>query len=199
MSITSKANTESIFTWIKDETTGHEYLQVEHAVIMYKNFAGSPDRFNVNGGKRTFNLVLSESAAQELKELGWNVKEKAPRNADEDFLYTTEIVVNMNARRKPKLWLCTDKNGKKRMSELDESTMSLLDDGEFSNIDIIINPWKHDKNKDYSIKGYLHSLWATQASGLNFGDKYAEFEEVNDPAAGIAPSEDDDDDGELPF
>ena len=197
MTLTEKANNESVFTWVKDQTTGHEYLSVEHAVLIFKNFSGAPTKFVPQGGKRTFNVVLSDEAASELKELGWNVKEKAPRNPDEEFMYTTEIVINMNARRQPHLWLCSEKNGKKRMTMLDENTMSLLDDGEFSNIDIIINPWKHDKSKDFSVKGYLHAIWATQSAGVDFGDKYAEFEIANDPAANAHPT--DEDDGDLPF
>ncbi len=65
MSITSKANNESVFAWVEDGNH-RTYLSVEHAVLMYKNFEGRPDRFNIKGGKRTFNLVLSNDAAKEL-------------------------------------------------------------------------------------------------------------------------------------
>ena len=42
MSITTKANNESRFIWLDNGD-----LSVEHAVLMYKNFEGRPDRFNV--------------------------------------------------------------------------------------------------------------------------------------------------------
>lgn len=197
MSITSRANTDSVFTWITD-SFGHQLLSVEHAVLIYKNFEGRPDKFNVKGGKRTFNLVLSNDAAAELKELGWNVKEKPPRDVDEEFLYTTEIVVNMDSKRPPKIFLCSEKNGKKRMVKLEADMLKELDVGEFSNIDVVINPYEHDKDARFRYKGYCSELYAMQAVNTNFGSKYANFEQVNDPAAGIAPSEDDDD-GDLPF
>lgn len=197
MSITSKANTESIFTWVTD-ANNRTYLSVEHAVLMYKNFEGRPDRFNIKGGKRTFNLVLSNEAAKELKELGWNVKEKAPRDIDEDWLYTTEIVVNMDSQYPPKMYICTEKNGKKRMIRLDADMVKELDTGEFSNIDVVINPYEHDKDARFRYKGYCHKLFATQAVSTDFGDKYADYELANDPAIVAHPSEDDDD-GDLPF
>jgi hypothetical protein len=166
---------------------------------MYKNFEGRPDRFNVKGGKRTFNLVLSNDAATELKELGWNVKEKAPRDVDEDWLYTTEIVVNMDSLYPPKIYICTEKKGKKRMILLSADMIKELDTGEFSNIDVVINPYEHDKDARFRYKGYCHKLYATQAVSTEFGDKYADYELANDPAMTDHPSEDDDDDGTLPF
>ena len=196
MSITSKANTESIFKWVED-ANHRTYLSVEHAVLMYKNFEGRPDKFNVKGGKRTFNLVLSNDAAAELKELGWNVKEKAPRDVDEDWLYTTEIVVNMDSMYPPKLYICTEKKGKKRMILLDADMIKELDTGEFSNIDVVINPYEHDKDARFRYKGYCHKLFATQSVSTDFGDKYADFELANDPAAFAHPEEEDD--GDLPF
>lgn len=194
MSITTKANTESKYVWLENGN-----LSVEHAVIMYKNFEGRPDRFNVKGGKRTFNLVLSNAAAEELKELGWNIKEKPPRDADEEWLYTTEIVVNMESKYPPQIYLCSEKKGKKRMVRLDADMLKELDSGEFSNIDLIIHPYVHDKDARFRYKGYCQSLWAMQSASTEFGSKYADFELANDIAASIAPSEDDDDDGDLPF
>lgn len=201
MSITSKANNESEFIWLQKEENGilRTYLKVNHAVIMYRNFSGAPGKFTPQGGKRTFNLVLSADIAQELKEQGWNVKEKPPRDVDEDWLYTTEIVINTNSPKPPHLYLCYEKNGESFMTRLPEESFGLLDNGEFSNIDLIINPWQHTKSKDYTVKGYLHTMWAMQAASLDFEGKYANFKLVNDmddPAASIAPSEDEDD---LPF
>lgn len=193
MTITERANNESRFVWLENGD-----LSVEHAVLMYKNFEGRPDRFNVKGGKRTFNLVLSNAAAEELRELGWNVKERPPRDVDEDFLYTTEIVVNMDSKYPPKIYLCSEKKGKKRMVRLDADMIKELDSGEFSNIDVIIHPYEHDKDARYRFKGYCHSLYAMQSATADFGSKYADFELANDPAASIGPSEDDDD-GDLPF
>lgn len=195
MSITSDANTKSIFSWITDGNN-RTYLSIEHAILMYKNFEGRPTKFDPKGGKRTVNVVLSNEAAQELKDLGWNVKEKAPRDVDEDWLYTTEIVINMESQYPPKIYLCTEKKGKKRMALLDSDTIKLLDTGEFSNIDIVINPYEHDKDARFRFKGYCHKLYATQSTSTDFGDKYVDFELANDPVSGIGPSEDD---GDLPF
>ena len=54
--------------------TENRELVVENAVIMWSNFGGSPTKFNPDGGKRTFDLVLTERVAMSLISDGWNVK-----------------------------------------------------------------------------------------------------------------------------
>ena len=49
-------------------------LNVENAVLLFKNFAGEPTRVNPAGGKRTFNLVLNQEYAEKLHAQSWNVK-----------------------------------------------------------------------------------------------------------------------------
>lgn len=190
MSITSEA-AKSKFVWLENGD-----LSVEGAVIMYRNFEGRPTQFNAKGGKRTFNVVLSEPVANELKELGWNIREKAPRDVDEDWLYTTEIVINTESKFPPKVFLCSDRNGHKRMSQLEPETLKILDTGEFSNIDLIIHPYQHARDAKYQYKGYLKTLYAMQSENVDFAGKYANYLQTNDPGS---PPDDPDDDGNLPF
>ena len=48
-------------------------LVVEGGAIIYRNFAGQPTKFNPNGGKRTFALVIPQMVADQLIDRGWNV------------------------------------------------------------------------------------------------------------------------------
>ena len=77
----------------------------EDAVIIWTNFEGRATKFNPNGGKRTFALVLTEEVAAMLREEGWNVKTRDGRDEGDDPLYFTEIVVNMESQFPPKVVL----------------------------------------------------------------------------------------------
>ena len=59
-------------------------LSVENAVIIWTNFEGRATKFNPNGGKRTFALVLTEEVAEMLREEGWNVKTREGRDEGDD-------------------------------------------------------------------------------------------------------------------
>lgn len=170
-------------------------LRVENAVIFWTNFAGNPTKFNPNGGKRTFNLGLSPAVAQELRENGWNVKERPGREEDDDILYYTEIVVNMKSKYLPKVYLCSEFRGKKNMHRLYEDTIGELDDIRYENVDIVINPHEHGVGQ-YKYKGYANELIVTQLESELFGGKYADYD-IDDGVMYSIPEEDGEDD--LPF
>ena len=69
------ANTESKFDLLINGN-----LNVENAVMIYKNFSGKPTRVNPAGGKRTFSLALNKEFAERLSDMGWNVKVKEVRD-----------------------------------------------------------------------------------------------------------------------
>ncbi len=167
MSLLSKAENDSIFTTL---TNGD--ISIEHAVVIWSNFAGRPTKFNPQGGKRTFNIVLPRKIADELTANGWNVKVREPRDEDDDPLIFTEIVLNMDSQYPPKVYLCSEFGGKKSMNTLDGSTVGELDDLEIENFDIIIHPYEHGRTEEYRIKGYANSIYATQAHNFDFGGKY---------------------------
>ena len=84
----------SNLNWTYDEATGR-YI-VKGARILFPNFEGHEDAFNQNG-KRNFRLQLSESLAEELKSRGAFVRERPPRNEDEDPQYLVKIGVYKNS------------------------------------------------------------------------------------------------------
>ena len=183
MSFASRAK-ESIF--------GHDErgnLTVENAVIFWTNFKGEPTKFNPQGGKRTFNLALSEEVAMDLRENGWNVKERQPYDEDDDILYYTECVLNMRSQYIPRVFLCTEWNGKKSMRRLYDDNVGELDGMRYENVDVVIHPHEHGVG-EYICKGYCNTLVATQAKSELFGGKYDDYMMEND-----SPVEEE----ELPF
>lgn len=170
MSSYAEKTKASIYSW---DQRGN--LKVEHAVIFWTNFRGDPTRFNPAGGKRVFNLGLTPAMAEELTEAGWNVHERAGREEDDDPLFFTEIVVNMKSQYLPRVYLCTERLGKKRMVRLYEDTIGELDNMRYENVDVVIHPHEHNVGA-YTFKGYANELIVTQAESELFGGKYAEYE-----------------------
>lgn len=175
MSWTSKAK-ESMFA---RDNNGN--LLVRDAVIMqgrnangnWSNFSGRKTKVNPNGGKRTFNIVLPEDVALELRDEGWNIKMMQPRDDQEDILYFTEIVLNMEKKVEPDVYLCTEWAGKKKKTRLHGDDVGQLDDIRFAHADVNIYPHMHDKG----IKGHCNQLVVIQAKNDLFDGRYDEYEE----------------------
>ena len=129
-------------------------LNVENAVMIYKNFSGKPTFVNPQGGKRTFSLVLNKEFGERLSDMGWNVKVKEVRDQLEegektrtvswqDYVSTfatefdhaliyTEIVVNEESEYPPKIYKVSEFNGEKTMALIPPEQWSRLDESELS-------------------------------------------------------------------
>lgn len=166
MSYASRAK-ESKFSW---DDRGN--LVVENAVIFWTNFKGEPTRFNPQGGKRTLNLALTDAVAEDLRNEGWNIKDRDPFDEQDDILHFTECVLNMNSRFEPRVMLCTEWKGRKTMTALHGDSVGKLDDIRCENVDLVIHPHQHDKG----CKGYVNTLVATQAKSDLFGGKYDDYD-----------------------
>ena len=151
-------------------------LSIEGAIIIWTNFEGRPTKFNPAGGKRTFVLVLTDTVAEELRNEGWNIKTREPREEGEDPLFFTEIVINMDSKFPPKVVLYSEFNGKKSANKLTSETIRQLDSINIANVDVIIHPYEHNFSSVANVKGYANALYITQAPDSNFGGKYAEYE-----------------------
>ena len=173
MSLLSRAE-KSIF---KKLNSGE--LVVENAVIIWTNFAGAPTKYDRNGGKRTFNLVLPEYMADELTADGWNVKTREARDEDGDPLYFTEIAINLDARKPPMFTVYTEFAGKKRARPLRGDAVGELDNIDIESVDLVIGVHRYDGEK-YTAKGYANVVNVIQAKDEYFGDKYADYYEDED-------------------
>ena len=130
-------------------------LIVKDASILFSNFAGAPDIYHATGGNRVFNLVLSDDFAQELKNIGWNVK--PIENQDGDITYMTEIRVNMDSSWPPMVVLYSEFRGKRTATRLDADTIGRLDTGRYNSIKLAINPHEHNVG-NFKYKGYLREM-----------------------------------------
>ena len=151
-------------------------LSVENAVIIWTNFSGGPTKYNSVGGKRTFTLVLSEEIADALKDEGWNIKFREPKDPDDDPLIYTEIVVNMESAYPPTVVLYSEFRGRKKANPLDSESIARLDSINIDNVDLIIHPYEHGRTSAFRVKGYARAIHVIQGQDGYFNGKYADWE-----------------------
>lgn len=139
-------------------------LSIENAKIGFRNFRGIEKKFNP-AGQRNFAVFLSEDDAEEVKNLGWNVKQTKPRdNFDPEYYLSVKVKFGY---RPPNVWLITSRN----KTKLDEDTVGMLDYAEISNIDIVIQPYEYDVNGKQGVTAYLKSAYVTIEED-EFASKY---------------------------
>ena len=117
--------------------------------------------------------------ADQLIDRGWNVKHRPPRDEEEDDMYYTEIVVNMESEFPPRINLLTRYGEKENMVQLNEENVSLLDTSILTDIDLVIHPYAHGRTNaaGATVKGYLKTMYATTEPVVDFGGKYSRFME----------------------
>ena len=139
-----------------------ETLMVEGAGQMdilpgqFRNFRGEKRKYN-DEGKRNFNLALNldTDALDELAATGLKIKELPPR--DEEYgdqpLRFVKVNVAYGGQQPPNLYLV---NGKK-MKELNQNELALLDGARFTNVDLVIRTYHRDEETTtlYLQKGYF--------------------------------------------
>lgn len=131
-------------------------LIMENAKIRFRNFSGRPDEFT-REGDRSFALVIDdEDLANKLKEDGWNVRMRMPKNDGEDPWYYLKVKVNFGGFS-PKIIEVTSRN---RVS-LNEETVGILDSAELKSVDVEISPYHWEIGGRSGITAYLKTMYAT--------------------------------------
>ena len=120
-------------------------LQIDEARIIFRNFSGTPSKFN-RKGERNFAVVIPN---EEIANLlindeneygkGWNVHIKAPNEEGGDPFMYLPVKVSFNARG-PKVYL---RSGRARRL-LSEDTIGLLDQIDIEHVDLDIRPYDGD-------------------------------------------------------
>lgn len=150
-------------------------LEIENARILFRNFEGKPSQFNAKGD-RNFCVILDidKETADTFKADGWNIKQLRSKEEGEEPEYYMQVKVNFNGRP-PKV--VKIKRGKP--IELDEDSVSNLDDADIEHVDLIISPYQWNVNGKSGIKAYLKSGYFTIAED-RFESKYYGTEETEE-------------------
>ena len=148
-------------------------LQIDDARIIYRNFSGVGSKFNREGDRNFAIYIGDEDVANELRDRGWNVKIKPPREDGDDPFMFLPVKIKFNDRG-PSVYLVT---GNKK-TPLNENTVSCLDDIDILSVDLDIRPYDWDVNGKTGRTAYLQSIWVTQEvdrfASRMMGDEYPE-------------------------
>lgn len=142
-----------------------DILQIDDARIIYRNFAGRGDKYNREGDRNFAVVIPDEEMANELSNLGWNVKIKPPReDGDMPFMFLP-VKVKFNDRG-PNVYLKTGDV----QNKLDEESVDLLDNIDIIGVDLDIRPYDWDVNGKEGRTAYLQSIRVIQDVDRFAGD-----------------------------
>lgn len=142
-----------------------DILQIDNARIIYRNFAGRGDKYNREGDRNFAVVIPDEEMADELTNLGWNVKIKPPReDGDTPFMFLP-VKVKFNDRG-PNVYLKTGNV----QNKLDEESVGLLDNIDIIGVDLDIRPFDWDVNGKMGRTAYLQSIRVIQDVDRFAGD-----------------------------
>ena len=128
-------------------------INIESAMIIWKNFSGERDKFNP--GKRGFSVVIDDTVmADELRQEGWNVKDRPLQEGADDSEQEWTLPVKLNMNRYTQVWLIVGNH----KTLLDEDTVSQLDVVDIVNCDISIRPYEWEMNGRTGITAYVDSM-----------------------------------------
>ena len=148
-------------------------LMIEDAKLLFTNFAGSPTRYNSEGGKREFSVALPLNLVEDLEKDGWNVKYR--KNADGEFDPERPYLgVKVSYKfRAPAIWLITA--GRKQL--MSEDTVGTLDNITIKTADVVIHPSVYDVRGQQGISAYVKELYVVMDDeSASFASKYADLD-----------------------
>lgn len=142
--------------------------------LIFRNFSGAKDRFN-SKGERKFTVVIPWEFAQDIKDKGWDVKIKPPREDGEDPFCTLSVKVRFDLSwAKPWIMQVTRRGG----IAVDENNISNFDRLTFEDVALTLRPNYYEKaSGERAIsaqlaemigtirEGYLESMWNEEGPG----------------------------------
>ena len=143
-------------------------LQIDDARIIFKNFEGRGDKFNREGDRNFSLLIEDENTANALVKEGWNVKIKPGREEGDDPFMRLPVKVKFTDYG-PNVYLVTGNH----RNELDEESISCLDNIEIESVDMDIRPYDWEVNGRTGRTAYLQSMEVVQRID-RFAARYSE-------------------------
>ena len=145
-------------------------INIEGATIIWKNFSGERDKFNP--GKRGFSVVIDDVVmADELRQEGWNIKERPLQEGADPSEQEWTLPVKLNMNRYTQVWLIVGNH----KTLLDENTVAQLDVVDIIDCDISSRPYEWEMSGRTGITAYVDSMYVTIREN-KFAEKYADLD-----------------------
>lgn len=146
-------------------------LNIENAKIIFRNFAGIESKFN-RKGNRNFGVIIDDpKTAEELAEIGWNVKILNPRDEDDEVRHFLKVTVRFD-NFPPNVYMIMSNTHRK--VELDEDSIASLDYADIISADLIITPYIWQVQDKEGIAAYLKTMYVV-INEDEFADKYSDY------------------------
>lgn len=138
---------------------------IEDAQVIFANFSGHEGRYN-RAGNRNFSVIIPDTnLALQLKDEGWNIKERVVNGESTGEYYISGVNINFDYFIKPRIVYITNVNGREHEMELTEELLDSgiaeqLDGRGAERYDISIRPrvWKRNDDSFGGIKGYVDEM-----------------------------------------
>lgn len=135
----------------------NETVLMEGVRIIFRNFVGKETKYN-REGDRNFAVLLDDTVANAMAEDGWNIKWLKPRDDDEDGTPQAYLPVSIRFDVYPPRVVLVTSRGR---SNLDDSSIEMLDWASIINVDLIVRPYEYSFNDKSGIKAYVQSMYVT--------------------------------------
>lgn len=142
-------------------------LQIDNAILMFKNFKGKAGMYN-REGDRSFSVRIDDSEiADALLDAGWKVKIKEGVSEDDPPRMRLDVKVKYNEWGGPRVILRSGRNTR----DLSEAEIGILDNIRIVNASLDINPndWRMPDGRT-GRTAYLKTLYVEQEV-----DRFARF------------------------
>lgn len=143
-------------------------MQIEDARIIYRNFAGVGSKFNREGDRNFAVIVPDEDAADILRENGYVVKIKPPRDEDDSPFMYLPVKIKFNSRG-PSAYIVSGNS----VTRLNEDTIGTIDEIDISSVNMDLRPYDWEVNGQTGRTAYLQAIEVIQNID-RFGARYLE-------------------------
>lgn len=141
----------------KNEKPVVSNLVLRNAMLIWRNFEGREGPYN-DEGDRNFCIKLPHDLAETLKDDGWHIKMRPPRDSQDEMLYYLPVKVQYEYYP-PSIYIVKYDGS---LILLEEKNLKDIDYAEIENVDCTIRPYVWTKNNGgFGIKAYLKNMYIT--------------------------------------
>lgn len=153
--------------------------------IFMTNFSGDPERDNYGNPQRQATIIIpTQEQADEMADLGLNVKVTKPKPGKEDEYeptYFVKALIRYDCKYKPRIFLVSKD---KKPVLLNEESVKVLDNVYVLNVKAELSQSWDERNRRWNL--YVKTMYVEQDTSSRFpGDPFAADYDIIDPEAYI--------------